>query len=179
MNNRGIFCVSDCWNDSHSRWFNGGIHHEETNQSCCCGCHCGQVFNKVNNRFQHNQQDLSLVPIDMDLIEENEEDICISPVQFRDSKQQQQSTCLCSHCCHCIEMKEDGIDIREKEIPHISLFYAPPTFLRELCGVTAFSSSMNCPRVDLEECLCHGLWLGFFDEVLGAYADRYEDIVYF
>lgn len=189
--------------DSKHRWFTGGIHHE-SNTDCCCGCHCNKVFKKVAVRLNRGP---SSVPLSLDSDEFNDFDgeIKISPLQRRPN-QSENENCLCSSCCNCIQMNENGVDIREKEIPHVSLFYAPPTFLRELCGVTAFAGcsglakgysftgsgeytllsnspfststgTSSCRRVSIDECKCHGLWVGFFNEVLGAYADRYEDIV--
>lgn len=169
--NRGLFCVSDCWIHSHDRWYQGGVHHE-SKDNCRCGCHCNCVFKKVNTRF-NRKQSLPSLSINMD---ELENDIHISPVQPRLSVEKEDGS-LCPFCCKCVQRNEEGSDIREKDIPHVSLFYAPPTFIRELCGVGAFAYSDSCRRMSVEECRCHGLWLGFFDEVLGAYADRYESIV--
>lgn len=86
-------------------------------------------------------------------------------------------SCLCSSCCHCNTSSPESQSSRDNPIPQISLFYAPPTFIRELCGITAFSSNHTCRHIRVEECDCHKLWIGFFDEVLGAYADRYTDTV--
>ena len=155
------------------RWFKGGIYHEEEHSECSCGCHCSRVFKKVAARLNHPSTDSS-ISIDSITLEE----INIHPVQPR-SRIEEDTHCLCSSCCNCTYMEEDESDPRKKPIPHVSLFYAPPTFIRELCGITAFAGSTTCRRVSIEECQCHGLWIGFFNEVLGAYADRYTDIVFF
>lgn len=81
------------------------------------------------------------------------------------------------HCCRCVEMKEEGEGACERSLPQVSLFYAMPTFLRELCGVTAFAPALRCRRVSEAECECHNLWLQFFNEVMGAYEHRYTSIV--
>lgn len=169
---RGLFCVSDCWFHSHHRWYEGGIHHEGTKKNCRCGCHCGAVFKKVNARFNRKVLSPSL-SLDIDEIDN---DIQISSPQCRPSSNVEDGS-LCSSCCNCNSMNEETTNSREKELSHVSLLYAPPTFIRDICGVGAFTNTRYCHRVSLEECRCHGLWLGFFDEVLGAYADRYEDIV--
>ena len=218
-NCRGIFCVSDCWVDSHDRWHSGGIYHERSEGDCCCGCVCGSVFKQVAQRFPKSQHPNQLqsasssssqhITIESSQVQ-NLNDIQISPVQLR-TRPSYQSKSIDSQdlhapsganganrpcgangptnlnnmndvhctCCQCNRMKEDSKDIREKPIPHVSLFYAPPTFIRELCGISAFSSSSSCRRISLDECKCHGLWLEFFSEVLSAYSDRYVGIVWF
>lgn len=169
---RGIFCVADCWRDSASRWYEAGIHHEGARRGCCCGCHCGHVFEALERRVQpqHAQQMTRERSLNLTRILEGDEDeIRISPVRLRESSSDtsrspqvlqavpsiqamhaEQEACshedaLCPHCCRCVEMKEEGEGARERSLPQVSLFYAMPTFLRELCGVTAFAPGAALP----------------------------------
>ena len=195
---RGIFCVADCWRDSASRWYEAGINHEDTHGGCCCGCHCGHVFEVLERRVQPHrvhkttrEHSLNLTRI----LEGEEDEICISPVRLRElpatsasstqglqaveagQEQSGHADALCPHCCRCVDMKEEGESTREHLLPQVSLFYAMPTFIRELCGVTAFAPALRCRRVSETECACHNLWLQFFNEVMGAYEHRYTSIV--
>ena len=174
---RGIFCVADCWRDSANRWYEGGIRHEGVRR-CCCGCHCNHVFEKLERRV-HPSRDIFSADRSVNLdkiIEGDEDEMSISPVRLRDSPLPVKES-LCPHCCRCVEMKENGASPREHPLPQVSVFYAMPTFLRELCGVTAFAPALCCRRISEEECACHNLWSVFFNEVMSAYENRYTSIV--
>ena len=176
---RGIFCVSDCWRDSANRWYEGGIRHEDARRGCCCGCHCNRVFEKLEQRVRPSRDRFSTdrsVNLDR-IIEGDEDEMSISPVRLRGSAPPVKEASLCSHCCRCVEMKENGTSSRERPLAQVSVFYAMPTFLRELCGVTAFAPALRCRRISEEECECHNLWIVFFNEVMSAYENRYTSIV--
>lgn len=174
----GIFRVSDCWRDGRDRWFQGGLHHEQ--HKCACPCHCNTVFVKLDRRFGHLPA-RSPSPFDLDgIIEGLQDEIQLQstpPPIVPQLRCEESGDSLCASCCHCVTMREQSEDCREQAIPQVSLFYAAPTLLRDLCGVAAFAPAVFCSTYTEEHCKCQGLWLDFFQEVMNAYAERYSDLV--
>ena len=172
--------MADCWRDSRARWYQGGIHHEDSRNDCACHCHCSAVFEKVAHRLKKENYDSIDHSVDLSrIIEGDDDELNISPVVVKRRTQctPDNSKCLCSYCCTCEQLKDDADTLRLHSIPQISLFYSPPTFLQDLCGVTAFASGIRCRRVNEDECTCHGLWVEFFSEIMNAYVERYTDSV--
>lgn len=172
--------MADCWRDSRARWYQGGIHHEGSKHDCACPCHCSAVFEKVAHRLKKDEYHSTDHSVDLSrIIEGDDDELNISPiiVKRRTPTTQDESKCLCEYCCTCEQLSDDAETLRLHSIPQISLFYSPPTFLQDLCGVTAFASSTHCRRVNEDECMCHGLWVDFFSEIMNAYAERYTDSV--
>lgn len=116
-----------------------------------------------------------------EIIEGEQDEICLKPVSPQIVPQlrcEENGDSLCSSCCHCSVMQEESESRREKMIPQVSLFYAPPSFLRDLCGVTAFAPAVFCSAHVEEHSRCQGLMIDFFEDVMRTYAERYSDLVF-
>ena len=150
-------------------------------QHCACYCHCATVHEKVTYRLGKKEAKDSSVDLSR-IIEGDEDEVEFSPISVRlrssvSPAELEDDSCLCERCCSCHPFEEDGESLRQHPSPQVSLFYNPPTFLQDLCSITASSPAVRCRRVNEEECTCHGLWVEFFSEILNAYVERYTDSV--